>query len=212
MIRRGIYLARRSEVPADIANGLVSLGLVHLGEDKLDEAEETLHDGLRRADSIPDVFLSTYATFALAEVHLQRGTQRAAETAALQAEDGLERARDAGMRWGEPVGAMLLARAAAARGDRDRAIELAQRAVDGLEAIDIHDAPDILYHYVQILPDTDEYRERRRRAIQRAKRLVEQRRDRIDNPDRRESYAQREVPNAILNVATLLESEQSPGD
>lgn len=212
MIRRGIYLARRSEVPADIANGLVSLGLVHLGEDKLDEAEETLHDGLRRADSIPDVFLSTYATFALAEVHLQRGTQRAAETAALQAEDGLERARDAGMRWGEPVGAMLLARAAAARGDRDRAIELAQRAVDGLEAIDIHDAPDILYHYVQILPDTDEYRERRRRAIQRAKRLVEQRRDRIDDPDRRESYAQREVPNAILNVATLLESEQSPGD
>jgi tetratricopeptide (TPR) repeat protein len=155
--------------------------------------------------------VSAYATFALADVHLSKGNDGAAQTAVLQAEDGVERVRDAGMRWGEPVGLMLLARAYAARGEQSRAVECAEEAVEALKDVDVHEAPEILYHYVQILPETESMQQRRSEAIREAKRLVEQRAERIDDDDLRQSYLRKEVPNAVLNVATLMEQGVADG-
>jgi hypothetical protein len=53
--------------------------------------------------------------------------------------------------------------------------------------------------------------QRRNEAIREAKRLVEQRAERIDDHDLRQSYLRKEVPNAVLNVAKLMEQGVADG-
>ena len=210
-IRKGIYRGRQTGVDADVSNGLISLGLCYLEQGNLEAADRSLHEGLRIADSIPEAYYGVHAMFALAKVRLAAGTAADAQTALVQAEDGIDRAEDADMDWGIPYGRMLEARALNAMGRREKAIEKAREAVDGLED-EGYNPEEVLYHHVQILPDEPEYEEERREAIQRAKRIVIERRDRIDDEDDRKSYLNRGLISQILHVAKLLGRDESSDD
>ena len=204
-IRKGIYRGRQTEMDADVANGLISLGLCYLEQDKLEAADRSLHEGLRIADSIPEAYFGVHAMFALAKVRLAAGTTDDAQTALVQAEDGIDRAEDAGMSWGVPYGRMLEARALDTLGRREEAVATAELAVELLEEEPGNYQPhEILYYYVQILPDDQQHREERRDAIGRARDIVLACGDDIDEEGDRESYLERPLNSQILNVAKLL--------
>jgi serine/threonine protein kinase/predicted ATPase len=203
-IQRGIYLARKTEDDASIADGQISLGLCYLERGDVAAAERVLQEGLRIADSIPNRYLSVHATLAMAEVKLAEGTSDDARIALMQAEDAVERAEDAEMHWGVIVGKSLMARSMKILGRRDEAIEMSSEAVEMLDDGPSHGLEEILYHHTQILPDEDEHREERVEAIRRARELVLERREGLDDPDDREAYANRSINRQILNVAKLV--------
>jgi hypothetical protein len=62
------------------------------------------------------------------------------------------------------------------------------------------------------LPDESAWREKRRRAIGKARDIVLQRRDRIDEESDRKSYLNRSLNSQILNVAKLIGGEEPEGD
>ncbi len=204
-IRKGIYRGRQTEMDSDVANGLISLGLCYLEQENLEAADRSLHEGLRLADSIPEAYFGVHAMFALAKVRLAAGTSDDAETALMQAEDGIERAKQAGMGWGLAYGRMLEARALSTRGRGEEAAERAAQAPDELAVgRGGYHPEEILYYCVQILPETDAYLERRREAIERAREIVLERRDAIDDEEDRGSYLERPINSQILHVAKLL--------
>jgi len=204
-IRKGIYRGRQMEVDADVANGLISIGLCYLEQGDLEAADRSLHEGLRIADSIPEAYYGMHATFALAEVRLAAETVDDAETALFQAEDALDRAREADMEWAVPYGHILIARAKYATGEREEAIERAETAVEALDESTSYRPEAVLYYYVRIVPDESEFRDERRRAVRRAREIIEERRDRIDDPEDRESYMDRPLNAQIRNLATFVE-------
>ncbi len=203
-IRRGIYLARRTNAVQDLADGLISLGAVHLDQEEYKKAENTLQEGLRLADSIPNVFLSIHATLMLAQVNLGAGTSAAARVAKLQAEDALERAEQAGMKWGMGFGYSLMARAQKMFGKRDRAIENSKKALELVDAGEIFSLEEILYHHTQILPDEPEFEDERRQAIMRAREVLMHRRDKIKNEELRRLFMAKPMHRQIFNVAKLM--------
>ncbi|MFP4600471.1 MAG: protein kinase domain-containing protein [Persicimonas sp.] len=203
-IQRGIYLARKTGANAVIADGQISLGVCYLERGDLTAADQALHEGLRIADSIPNVYLSIHATLALAEVRLAAGTGDDARVALMQAEDGLERSRAAEMSWGIAYANALMARALKLLGRRDEAIEHSRRAIAILDDGEIFATDSILYHHTQLLSDADECREERLDAIERARRCVIERRERIDDPELRGSFMGRDINRKIMNVASLL--------
>ena len=204
VLRRGIYLARRTSANHQLADGLISVGQIYLEKNELKKAEMALHEGLRIADSIPNVYLSVHATFLLAQLQLQSGTPDAARIAFIQAEDGCERAEQADIKWGICYGAMLMARAYKARGNRQKAIEFSQKAYKLIETSEIFSKEEILYYHVALLPDEEEFEEIRKSCIRQAKEIVMSRHDRIEDPKIRQLYLSRELNRKILNVASLL--------
>jgi tetratricopeptide (TPR) repeat protein len=203
-IQRGIYLARKTGANAIIADGQISLGLCYLERNDLKAADQALHEGLRIADSIPNVYLSIHATLALAEVQLAAGTSNDARVALMQAEDGLERSEAAEMTWGVAYANSLMARASRILGRPDEAIERSQRAVDIIDDGEIYSMDLILYFHTQILADIEVNHSAKREAIRRARDFVTERRDRIEDPDLRASYMSRDINRKIMNVAGVL--------
>ncbi|MGM0558788.1 MAG: ATP-binding protein, partial [Myxococcota bacterium] len=203
-IQRGIYLARKTEDDSSISDGQISLGLCYLERGDIQAAECVLQEGLRIADSIPNMYLSVHATLTMAEVKLAEGTSDDARIALMQAEDAVERAEDAEMRWGVIVGKSLMARALKILGRRDEAIELSSEVVELLDDGSSHALEELLYHHTQILPDEPEYHEARIEAIRRAREIVLERRDKLEKPADRESFVNRSINRQILNVSKLL--------
>lgn len=203
-LRRGIYLARKTTANHQLADGLITIGEIYLAQNDLKKSESALHEGLRIADSIPNVYLSIHATFLLAQLQLKSSTPDAARIAFIQAEDGCERAEQADIHWGICYGAMLMARAYKARGERQKAIEFSQKAYRLLHASEIFSKEEILYYHVAILPDDEEFAELRKDCIQQAKEIVMDRHDRIEDPKVRHSYLSKDLNRKILNVASLL--------
>jgi serine/threonine protein kinase/tetratricopeptide (TPR) repeat protein/type II secretory pathway predicted ATPase ExeA len=205
-IRRGIHLARQAGVNTDIANGLVSLGVCYLDRGRLSAADRSLHEGLRIADSIPEAYYGVHAMLALARVQLRHGTQSDAETALVQAEDGLERCRDAQMDWGIPYGLSVKARALNALGRKAEALEASDQATHLLNDLEGYEEQAIWYHHAQILADLPEslreagWREELTATIDRARELVEERIRYIETKDV-EAYLDRPLHQAILEMA-----------
>ncbi len=203
-IQRGVYLARKTGANGIIADGQISLGLCYLERGDLNAADHALHEGLRIADSIPNVYLSIHATLALAEVRLAAGSSDDARVALMQAEDALERSQAAEMAWGISYANSLMARALRILGRRDEAIAKSKAAVDIIDDGEIYAMDTILYFHTQILPDEPDNREDRNRAIARARDFVIHRRDRIDDDALRQAFMSRDINRKIMNVATLL--------
>jgi serine/threonine protein kinase/tetratricopeptide (TPR) repeat protein/GTPase SAR1 family protein len=205
-IRRGIHLARQAGVNTDIANGLVSLGVCYLDRGRLSAADRSLHEGLRIADSIPEAYYGVHAMLALARVQLRHGTESDAQTALVQAEDGLERCRDAQMDWGIPYGLSVKARALDALGRQAEALEASDQATHLLDDLEGYEEQAIWYHHAQILADLPErlreagWREELTATIDRARDIVEDRIRYIETKDV-EAYLDRPLHQAILEMA-----------
>ena len=203
-IRRGIYLSRKTNAIQNLADGLISMGAVYLDQGEYKKAQETLHEGLRLADSIPNVYLSVHATLMLAQVHLGAGTNDAARIALVQAEDALERAEQAEMKWGMGYGHSLMARALKMLGRREEAIAHSKKAVELVDAGEVFSLEEILYHHTQILPDEPDYEDDRRQAITRAREVLIHRRDKIKDDDLRRTFMAKPMNRQIFHAAKLL--------
>jgi predicted ATPase len=203
-LRRGNYLARKVNASQILADGLISLGACYLEQGEHDKAQDTLQEGLRMADSIPNVYLSVHATLLMARGNLNDGTADGARVALMQAEDALERAERADMRWGEAYGSMLMARAYRILGKRDRALELSERAMELVDQGELYAIEEILYHHAQLLPDDDEHANDRKQALRRAREVVMHRRDLIQDEAARKQYMNKSLNRQIVTASGLM--------
>ncbi len=206
-LQRGIHLARKTANTAVVADGQISLGVCYLDAGDLPAAESCLHEGLRLADSIPHAYLSIHATLALAQVKLAGAARDDAKIALMQAEDAMERAEAAEMRWGATFANSLMARAQKLLGRRDAAIERSRKAVALLDQGELFAMEDVLYNHFQILPDEPAYREERLLAISRAREVVLHRRDQIPDESDRSAFMSRQINRQILSVAQLVRGQ-----
>lgn len=204
-IRQGLYRARQTELERLVAKGLLQLGLCYLEAERFQAAARSLHQGLRIADSIPDALLGMRAMFALAHAQL-RDEEGEPRTALVQAEDGLERADDAGLHWGSAYGRALAARAAAALDRPDDATTRAERAADVLEApetswivLRVH------YHRALALDGLDDTASDA--ALEQARLALAARTRRIDSPELRANYLERPIPTRLLGATDLDRNE-----
>jgi serine/threonine protein kinase/predicted ATPase len=213
-IRRGIHLGRKTAANGVIADGQISLGACFLEGGELAAAEQAIHDGLRIADSIPDVYLSIHATLALAAVrlveHAGEGSAAAereenARIALMQAEDALERSQAADMKWGAAAAQSLMARALDILGDRAGSREKSSAAVALLETGGTTYGTDtIFYHHVKLLDGVDERREERLAILERARDYVVSRRNRLPDEASRALFMSRDINRKIMNAAAEL--------
>ncbi len=204
-VRRGNYLARKTNSHPELADGLITMGLIYVERNEHTKAEPSLHEGLRLADSIPNVYLSVHATLLLAQVHLAAGTSDAARIALMQAEDAVERSEGADMVWGVSYGNMLMARALKILGEREKAIKRSQKAVDYVNEGEIYAIEEILYYHFDILPDDEEHAQYRQQAIARAREVIMHRRDMLPDEEARNLFVNRPLNRQILNVSKLIQ-------
>lgn len=204
-IRRGNYLARKTTSHQILADGLITLGACYLERAEYAQAEQSLQEGLRIADSIPHVYLSVQATLLLAQLNLAASHPAdGARVALMQAEDALERSLSADMRWGVCYAHSLMARAYKGLGKRDAAIEASNRALELVNEGDIYGIDEVLYHHVQVLPDDEGHAVERTQSIRRAREVVLHRRDRITDEESRQMFINRSLNRQILNAAKLI--------
>lgn len=203
-VRRGNYLARKSNSHAILANGLITLGGCHIEKNEWLKAEHALQEGLRVADSIPNVYLSVHATLLLAQVNLGHGHSEQARIAYMQAEDALERSESASMTWGIAAGHMLMARAQKILGNREDAIATSRKAIAVIDDGELYAIEEVLYHHAQILPDEPEYQAERVQALRRAREVLFHRRDMMKDAESKAMLLDRDINRQILSVAALV--------
>lgn len=202
--RRGNYLARKTNSHAVLADGLITLGACYVETQEWSKAEQSLHEGLRLADSIPNVYLSVHATLLLAQVNLSSGHSEQARIALMQAEDALERSEGAEMTWGIAASEMLMARAFKLLGQRDNAIEHSRRALGLIDDGEIYAMEEILFQHSQILPDEEEFQTERRQALTRSREVLLHRRDYLNDEEQKSLFMNRNINRQILSVAKVV--------
>ncbi len=203
-VRRGNYLARKSNSHAILANGLITLGGCHIEKNEWLKAEQALQEGLRVADSIPNVYLSVHATLLLAQVNLGHGHTEQARIAYMQAEDALERSESASMTWGIAAGHMLMGRAQKILGNREGAIASSRKAIAVIDDGELYAIEEVLYHHAQILPDEVGFRTERIQALTRAREVLFHRRDLMKDEESKTMFLDRDINRQILSVAALV--------
>ncbi|TXD37516.1 protein kinase [Lujinxingia vulgaris] len=202
-IQRGLHLARRTGYTTTEADGQISLGLCYLELGQNDQAEHALHEGLRLADSIPHAYLAVCATLALAQVKLQAESPGHARVALLQAEDAMERAEQADMRWGRAFALSLMARAHACSERFDQALTLSRQALAMLDEVEIYGEDEVNFahaHILQLIGD-DALDAERTRSLRRARAIVQERASSIDDERLRRDYLARPL-NARITAAS----------
>ncbi|TXC77893.1 protein kinase [Bradymonadales bacterium TMQ1] len=210
-IQRGLHLARRTGYTTTEADGQISLGLCYLELGQSAQAERALHEGLRLADSIPHAYLAVCATLALAQVKLQGAGPGDARVALLQAEDALERADQADMRWGRAFALSLMARAHASSRRFDQALSLSRQALEMLEVVEIYGEDEVHFAHATILDTGGDagLDDEKLRSLRRAQAVVRERASAIDDERLRRDYLARplnaQIMAALADVRTAAD-------
>lgn len=207
-IQRGLHLARRTAYTTTEADGQISLGLCYLELGQNEQAEQALHEGLRLADSIPHAYLAVCATLALAQVKLRGAGPSDARVALLQAEDALERADQADMRWGKAFALSLMARAHASSERFERALSLSREALEMLDAIEIYGEDEVHFAHASLLAEVGDAAldDERVRSLRRAQAVVRERAAAIDDERLRRDYLARPLNARIMEALADAES------
>gem|GEM_PF-804387 len=207
-IRRAIYLAEKAGMSGTLADGQTSLGRCYLEIGALDKAEKAATEGLRIADSIPNVYLSILATLTLAEVQLERvrlgGDAQGAQTALLWAQDALERSENAAMQWGIAGANSVMARALAHLGEREESLQKSSAAVARLTGAPSYGDDGILYTHAQLLRGVAGREAQRRDVLRRAYEHVILVRDEFPDAAGRELFMARALNRQIVEAAADL--------
>jgi tetratricopeptide (TPR) repeat protein len=200
-IQRGLYLARKASANYTLADGEITLGVCYAELGELDKAERVLSEGLRLAESIPHIYLAVHAMLALAKLKLETAQVQDARVAILQAEDSLERCEAAGMRWGVLSAQLVLARAFQILGKQERQTRAVLAAKQLVEEGEEYAREEAYYYISQLLPDDEEFRERRQEAIEQARSLVIRNADGIQDEPLRQSFLARGLHQKILSAS-----------
>ena len=128
--QRGVYMARKAGANTILADGEITLGVCYLEEARVGMAERCLSEGLRLAESIPNLYLAIHAMSNLAWMRVASGRDQDARIALFQAEDCLDRCLPSGMTWGVIDAHVLLAKIYHILQDHTRAFAHLQHALD----------------------------------------------------------------------------------
>ena len=199
-IQRGLYLARKASANYTLADGEITLGVCYAERGELEKAERVLSEGSRLAESIPHIYLAVHAMLALAKLKLETGQVQDARVAIMQAEDSLERCEDAGMRWGVLSARLVLARAYKILGMTEKQTESVLAAAQLIEDGEEYGREEAYYYISQLLPETSEYLEQRREAIEQARALIMRNADGISDESQRQSFLSRDLHQKILSA------------
>jgi serine/threonine protein kinase/predicted ATPase len=199
--QRGVYLARRSAAVMSIADGQITLGMIYKDRGERDVAASMFAEGSRLAESIPHVYLGIHAMLGLAGLKVESGEESDARVALMQAEDCLERAERASMRWGVANASAIAARAWGVLGDRDKALEYADRALELVDEGEEYGAEVVLHTKRALLEGVEGAREERDELARRAREVIEARAAGITDPELRAVYLAKPLHAEIIEAA-----------
>jgi len=193
---RSIRLTRRTNDKLALADALITLGVVHLDRGRLRQADAMLRKGLQLSREIRNVYLETHAILALTESRLAEGGESAVRDALMLAEEARHKGVQASLTWASARGASLAAEGYSRLGDPETARRLSTLAVSHLASGTVDGAEHVLLRHAELLATVDPAASTAARAE--ARRLVEERRDRIADPIVRRTFLRSSAVRRVL--------------
>jgi serine/threonine protein kinase/predicted ATPase len=186
-LKRCVRLAKRHADPMRMADGLLTLAIAHTLRGHLDDAEAALKPGIKAAEEANDNFLICHGYLIRADVKLMRHHGGDIEAALADADRVLELAGPDGHLFAR---ARALSMRARCYSRLDRGLEALDASTQAVEMITdqiVEGAEEILYHHALLMQKNDRIDDARS-AIERARRLVESKRERIHNSKTQKSF------------------------